>query len=64
MFPYGSPDLRRLRAGRYRVFYTIAGQPAQEYVSKGLDESVRADVTDAIDMCPTRSIRQRATDDR
>lgn len=22
-FPYGSPDLRRLRAGRYRVFYTI-----------------------------------------
>ncbi len=23
-FAYGSPDLRRLRAGRYRVFYTIA----------------------------------------
>jgi mRNA interferase RelE/StbE len=22
-FPYGSPDLRRLRAGRYRVFYSI-----------------------------------------
>jgi mRNA interferase RelE/StbE len=22
-FPYGSPDLRRLRAGRYCVFYTI-----------------------------------------
>ncbi len=22
-FPYGSPDLRRLRAERYRVFYTI-----------------------------------------
>jgi mRNA interferase RelE/StbE len=22
-FPYGSADLRRLRAGRYRVFYTI-----------------------------------------
>jgi mRNA interferase RelE/StbE len=22
-FHYGSPDLRRLRAGRYRVFYTI-----------------------------------------
>ena len=22
-FPYGSPDLRRLRDGRYRVFYTI-----------------------------------------
>ena len=22
-FPYGSPDLHRLRAGRYRVFYTI-----------------------------------------
>lgn len=22
-FPYGSPDLRRLRLGRYRVFYTI-----------------------------------------
>lgn len=25
-FPYGSPDLRRLRAGRYRVFYTIDGR--------------------------------------
>ena len=25
-FPYGSPDLRRLRAGRYRVFYTIGEQ--------------------------------------
>ena len=23
LFPYGSQDLRRLRAGRYRVFYTI-----------------------------------------
>jgi mRNA interferase RelE/StbE len=22
-FPYGSPDLRRLRTGRYRVFYKI-----------------------------------------
>jgi mRNA interferase RelE/StbE len=22
-FPYGSPDLRRLRAGQYRVFCTI-----------------------------------------
>jgi mRNA interferase RelE/StbE len=25
-FPYGSPDLRRLRAGRYRVFYMIDEQ--------------------------------------
>ena len=25
-FPYGSADLRRLRAGRYRVFYTIGEQ--------------------------------------
>lgn len=24
-FPYGSPDLRRLRAGRYRVLYEITG---------------------------------------
>jgi mRNA interferase RelE/StbE len=23
-FPYGSPDLRRLRVGRYRVLYEIA----------------------------------------
>jgi mRNA interferase RelE/StbE len=22
-FPYGSPDIRRLRTGQYRVFYTI-----------------------------------------
>ena len=25
-FPYGSPYLRRLRAGRYRVFYPIDGE--------------------------------------
>jgi mRNA interferase RelE/StbE len=24
-FPYGSPDLRRLRVGRYRVTYEIKG---------------------------------------
>ncbi len=24
-FPYGSPDRRRLRVGRYRVFYEIRG---------------------------------------
>jgi len=24
-FPYGSPDLRRLRVGRYRVLYEIKG---------------------------------------
>ena len=24
-FPYGSPDRRRLRAGRYRVLYEITG---------------------------------------
>lgn len=24
-FPYGSPDLRRLRVGRYRVMYEING---------------------------------------
>ena len=24
-FPYGSPDLRRLRVGRYRVMYEIIG---------------------------------------
>ncbi|HUY49788.1 MAG TPA: type II toxin-antitoxin system RelE/ParE family toxin [Streptosporangiaceae bacterium] len=24
-FPYGSPDLRRRRAGRYRVMYEIKG---------------------------------------
>lgn len=23
-FPYGSPDLRRLRVGRYRILYEIA----------------------------------------
>jgi mRNA interferase RelE/StbE len=26
-FPYGSPDLRRLRAGRYRVFYQASQNP-------------------------------------
>jgi mRNA interferase RelE/StbE len=25
-FPYGSPDRRRLRVGRYRVMYDIAGE--------------------------------------
>jgi mRNA interferase RelE/StbE len=24
-FPYGSPDLRRLRVGRYRILYQITG---------------------------------------
>ena len=24
-FPYGSPDLRRLRVGRYRILYEITG---------------------------------------
>ena len=27
-FAYGSPDLRHLRAGRYRVFYTIVNSGA------------------------------------
>ena len=28
-FPYGSPDLRRLRVGRYRVTYEIKGDVEQ-----------------------------------
>ena len=24
-FPYGTPDLRRLRVGRYRILYQITG---------------------------------------
>jgi mRNA interferase RelE/StbE len=35
-FPYGSPDLRRLRAGQYRVLYTIDSQtkcPASMIIS-------------------------------
>jgi mRNA interferase RelE/StbE len=29
-FPYGSPDLWRLRAGRYRVFYTMSSTPSMK----------------------------------
>jgi mRNA interferase RelE/StbE len=35
-FPYGSPDLRRLRAGRYRVLYEITGQTvAVRHIARG-----------------------------
>jgi mRNA interferase RelE/StbE len=35
-FPYGSPDLRRLRAGRYRVLYEITGQTvAIRHIARG-----------------------------
>jgi mRNA interferase RelE/StbE len=41
-FPYGSPDLRRLRTGRYRVFYAI-------------DEERRAINPPVVGSSPTRS---------
>ena len=35
-FPYGSPDLRRLRAGRYRVLYEITGETvAVRHIARG-----------------------------
>jgi mRNA interferase RelE/StbE len=35
-FPYGSPDLRRLRAGRYRVLYEISEDaPAIRHIARG-----------------------------
>jgi len=36
-FPYGSPDLRRLRAGRYRVLYEITGDVvAIRHIARGI----------------------------
>jgi mRNA interferase RelE/StbE len=43
-FAYGSPDLRRLRAGRYRVFYTI-------------DETQRVVQIDHVARLPSRATR-------
>jgi mRNA-degrading endonuclease RelE of RelBE toxin-antitoxin system len=35
-FPYGSPDLRRLRAGRYRVLYEITEETvAVRHIARG-----------------------------
>ena len=35
-FPYGSPDLRRLRAGRYRVLYEITDETvAVRHIARG-----------------------------
>ena len=35
-FPYGSPDLRRLRVGRYRVLYEIAEDAiAVRHIARG-----------------------------
>ena len=35
-FPYGSPDLRRLRVGRYRVLYEITDETvAVRHIARG-----------------------------
>ena len=35
-FPYGSPDLRRLRVGRYRILYEIAEDAiAVRHIARG-----------------------------
>ena len=37
-FPYGSPDLRRLRVGRYRVLYEITEETiAVRHIARGVD---------------------------
>jgi mRNA interferase RelE/StbE len=37
-FPYGSPDLRRLRVGRYRVLYEITDDAiAIRHIARRLD---------------------------
>jgi mRNA interferase RelE/StbE len=36
-FPYGSPDLRRLRVGRYRVLYEITEDTvAVRHIARGI----------------------------
>jgi mRNA interferase RelE/StbE len=36
-FPYGSPDLRRLRAGRYRILYEITEDAiAVRHIARGI----------------------------
>ncbi|HUK73601.1 MAG TPA: type II toxin-antitoxin system RelE/ParE family toxin [Streptosporangiaceae bacterium] len=34
-FPYGSPDLRRLRVGPYRVLYEITDAIAVRHIARG-----------------------------
>jgi mRNA interferase RelE/StbE len=35
-FPYGSPDLRRLRAGRYRILYEITDDVVEiRHIARG-----------------------------
>ena len=37
-FPYGSPDLRRLRVGRYRVLYEITEETiAVRHIARGTE---------------------------
>ena len=37
-FPYGSPDLRRLRVGRYRVLYEITEEAiAVRHIARGTE---------------------------
>ena len=39
-FPYGSPDLRRLRVGRYRVLYEITEDAvAIRHIARGIARS-------------------------
>jgi mRNA interferase RelE/StbE len=39
-FPYGSPDLRRLRVGRYRVLYEITEDVvAVRHIARGIARS-------------------------
>ena len=36
-FPYGSPDVRRLRVGRYRVLYEITGDAVEiRHIARGI----------------------------
>jgi mRNA interferase RelE/StbE len=36
-FPYGSPDIRRLRVGRYRVLYEITGDAVEiRHIARGI----------------------------
>lgn len=39
-FPYGSPDLRRLRVGRYRVLYEVTEDAvAIRHIARGIARS-------------------------
>lgn len=55
---YSAPDIFALDDDGQLSFRAVA---TDEYVSDEIDESVKEDVEEAVDMCPVQAIRQLDT---